>query len=248
MTSPPTPPPDTPPDPLDERLSAALDGEAEFPEPLDEATARRRRELEAARDLLAVPPPRLDDVTRRRLLRTAIDAAPASTLSTRGRTARRWRSVVVAAAVIAVIALAGLGIASLDNRSNDASSKANSAASGTTSTPGGTLDLHEISDPSVLRRRVQAALNGSSTATTNAPQVGTTTAAPSGGTTETTGVSARCVSTLKVPGGDTAHLLATATFHGTPALVVVARDPARVLVFVLARADCRLLSSQFLKQ
>jgi hypothetical protein len=275
MTPPPTTP-NTPPNPpddprdgaserdpdavavdaLDERLSAALDGDATFPEPLDAAGARRRDALEQARDLLAVPPPGLDDLTRRRLLRTAVAAAPTSTSTststvlTRGRAARRWRAVVVAAAVIAVVALAGVGIASLDTGSNDTSSKnASRADSETTARTSGTLDLHEISDPSVLRRRVEAALNLSPTATTTPPRVGSTTGAPSGSATQTTGTApTRCVSTLEVPKGDTAQFLAIATFHGTPALVVIARDPSRVLVFVVATADCRLLSSQFLKQ
>jgi hypothetical protein len=235
-------------DPLDERLSAALDGPASgsgsaptAETPADDArTARRRRDLGAARDLLAVPPPRLDDMTRRRMLRTAVAASTTPSRSSNERARRRLRVATVAAVVLAVVGLAGWKLASLNLSSSKEDSNAKTA-SAATSAPGTPVDLHEVSDPSVLRRRVEAALGAPHS--TAAPQPGNTTTSPRVAASPT-----RCVSTVRVPAGDTPELLATATFRGAPALVVVARDPSRTLVFVLATTDCRLLSSQFLKR
>ena len=235
-------------DPLDERLSAALDGLEPAPaSELDAAARERARDLAAARDRLAVPPPRLDDVTRRRLLRTAIDASPTS--STPPAERAFWvRGGAVAAVVLAVLGLAGWGLSSLNLGSSNtkASSK---AASAEPSEPRGPVDLHDVSNPAVLKRRVEAALR-----TSNAPSAGgtaTTTAAPN--LNQTTAVprppsAADCVASAPVPAGDTSQLLGTATFHGAPAFVVVAREPTRTLVFVLAQADCEVFTSQFLKQ
>jgi hypothetical protein len=256
--SPPNEPPNEPPperepdpvaavDPLDERLSAALDGhEGTAPEP-DARAAERGRDLAAARDLLALPPPPLDDITRRRLLRTALDASPTSSRPTSERMMRRMRGGAVAAAVIAVIALAGWGLASLNQNSSQKASSGKSGASATTGAPG-PVDLHDVSNPSVLKRRVQAALGSS--APERAP---TPTALSQPDLAETTVPRAntgapQCLSSVKVPAGDTPEFLGTATFHDAPALVFVAREPSRTLIFVLESSDCRLLSFQFLKR
>jgi hypothetical protein len=241
--------PVAPVDPLDERLSAALDGhDADgTPEPADARAVERGRDLAAARDLLAVPPAPLDDVTRRRLLRTALDAAPTPSRSSGGRTQRWVRGGSVAAVVLAVVAAAAWGLASL-NRSPSTKESGSQAASATTA-PAGPVDLHEVSNPDVLKRRVEASLNRTPAAPTGPTS---TTAAPGPGLTTASGNGAkrlpRCVSTVRVPAGDTPELLGTATFHGTPALVIVAREQSRTLIFVVATTDCRLLSFQFLKR
>jgi hypothetical protein len=237
-----------PVDPLDERLSAALDGEPTGPgsTPLDASAAERERDLAAARDLLAVPPAPLDDLTRRRLVRAALDASPTSSRSSSERALRWVRVGGVAAAVLAVIALSGWGLASL-NQSSSKKGSETEAASGTTA-PAGPVDLNEVSNPDVLKRRVEAALGVSIAPTGPTP----TTALPNPQPTTESGRGTksvpRCVATVRVPAGDTPELLGTATFHGTPALVVVAREKSRTLIFVVATAGCRLLSFQFLKR
>jgi hypothetical protein len=242
-------------DPLDERLSASLDGHEPASE-LDTPALARARDLASARDLLAVPPPPLDDISRRRLLRTALDAAPTSSRRTSSRrtssrsgagdTARAIRIGAVAAAVLAVIALSGWGLTSLNHGS---SNKAESSRAAAIPAPGsaGPVDLHEVSNPDVLRRRVEAALRSAaapgaagSAATSAPPNLSETSRA------QRSPSAAQCVAAAPAPAGDTPQLLGTATFHGAPALVVIVREPTRTLAFVLAEADCAVLTSQFL--
>jgi hypothetical protein len=182
------------------------------------------------------------------LLRTALDA---STTSSRPPGERGWRWVrggAVAAVVLAVLGLAGWGLASLNPTSNN-SQAGSKAASAETTGPRGPVNLHDVSNPDVLKRRVEAALG-----TISAPSASgnaTTTAAPD--LNQTTSAArplsaAACVARAPVPAGDTPQLLGTATFHDVPAFVVVARESTRTLVFVLAQADCAVLTSQFLKR
>jgi hypothetical protein len=248
-------------DPLDERLSAALDGES-VPEPLDddertddEHTGDRRRALAEARDLLAIPPPALDDITRRRLLRAAVAEAPPG----KARDARRLNQLGAVAAVLAVVVAGGLAINALGS-SSESGSKASSKAAGdraataTTAAPGAgsraaPLDLHDVSDPAVLKRRVTAALS-------TAAQFGATgdNKSPSS-TTQTSKRSpdsdsvARCLPKITVAKGATpARALADATYNGTPAVVATASSTSGTAVYVVSRSDCRLLTYQFLKR
>jgi hypothetical protein len=264
-----------PVDPLDERLSAALDGsDGSEPEaPIDPRGAERARELTAARDLLAVPPEPLDELARRKLVRAAMSATseeasgPASEFASRARDRRRLRSAGIAAAVIAVVGLGSWAAASLNHNSNSSATRAAAGARA-----GGTLgsplvlhevDLHEVSNPLVLKRRVEAALHAASAGT--APQVpeagpaaggvtSTTVPAAGVGTTATTGASdiagqeSRCLATVQTPAGATPQILGPATFHGAPAFVIVARNGSGTTVIVLDESDCRLLTSQFLKE
>jgi hypothetical protein len=242
-------------DPLDERLSAALDGAADPESPPvehsdDTRVAERLRALEASRDLLAIPPPPLDDLTRRRMLRAAIAATGSRTSKRRDL---RWLNRTgIAAALLALVVLAGWGIKSLDVNSNDgrASSKAASSATtrATATAPSVLPDLHEVSDPAVLERRVEAALNTQERTGATA-QTDTRAPAPSPPSTTFDRIAPEqdvCVSKVPVPAGVTPGLLGTATFHDEPALVIVARDQSRTLIFVVARSDCRRLSSQLI--
>ncbi len=238
-------------DPLDERLSAALDGvDLEPTSELDTAARERGRDLAAARDQLAVPAPPLDDVTRRRLLRAALDASTPSSRPAGERAWRRVRGGVVAAAVLAIIGFAGWGLSSLNlGSSNSKESGAKAGSAETSAAPSGPVNLHDVSNPVVLKRRAEAALRAASApsasgtaTTTTALNLNQTTAVPRAPT------AAHCVASVPVPAGDTPLLLGTAAFHDTPAFVVVAREPTRTLVFVVARADCKLLTSQFLKR
>jgi hypothetical protein len=259
-----------PVDPLDERISAALDG-APAPEApsapgrADDANAAdRARAIEAARDLLSIPPPPLDDVTRRRMVRTALDTATASTsraTTPSSRDRRHWLRVAgVAAALIAVVGAGGWALTTLNHNASRSAPDAK-AASGTTGVPSlqsAPVDLHEVSNPLVLKQRVLAALGsvngGSASSGSAAPpeaRAPSTTAVPGPGPASTTAGAAaspaRCVSTVRVASGVTPELLGTATYRGAPAIVVIARDRSRTLIFVLASTDCRLLSSQFVR-
>jgi hypothetical protein len=241
-------------DPLDERLSAALDGAADpAPPPVDHSddarVAARLRALEAGRDLLAIPPPPLDDLTRRRMLRAAI----AATGSRSKRRDLRWiNRTGIAAALLALVVLAGWGLKRLDVNSSGSRSSTKAASSATTrataAAPSVLPDLHEVSDPTVLERRVEAALAQERSGA--AAQLDNRVPAPDTLSSTTLGGNANeqevCVSKVPVPKGVTPGLLGTATFHDEPALVIVARDQSRTLVFVVARSDCRRLSSQLI--
>jgi hypothetical protein len=243
------PPAPTAVDPVDERLSAALDGPAD-PEaapgaPAEAGGGERAAALAAARDLLAIPPPPLDDLTRRRLVRVALDELPAGR-----RRERRWATMVaVAAAVLGFIVVSGALIAALNHQSRSNSKAAQSgglASRGATGTTNGgapkpAADLREVSDPAVLRRKVEAALRSKTPpfATENGPTSRAAADSVAG---------AHCLSTVRLPAGATSGLLGNATFHGAPAVIVVGRDGPRVLIYVLANNDCRLLTSQFLRE
>ena len=248
-----------PVDPLDERLSAALDGElAPGEEPVRSSAGGRASAIESARDLLAIAPPTLDDVTRRRMLRTAVAALPAAN----GRESRRLRLLGVAAAAIAIVGGAMWALTSLDHSSSNRAGLAK-AASATTVAP---VDLHEVSNPLVLKQRVLAALGlaGNATAESGAPA---STAVPKPDFASSTAGTApaispsrspatpeplsrppgQCLASVHAGAGVTPQILGTATYHGAPSLVVVARAGSRTLVYVLASSDCRLLDYQFLQ-
>jgi hypothetical protein len=243
------------PDPLDERLSAELDGAADpetGPSDPSPAAVARARDLAAARDLLAIAPPPVDELTRRRLLTTAIDDWQRSTRS-RPRDRRRLQRVGAAAAVLALIAVGGAVLANHGNHSGPsryAGAAGTTVASPTTHGSGAApiRSLREVSNPDVLRRRVEALLHAHALALPNTAGATTT-----GSFTASTGADAvasgaRCVSTVRVPAGATPELLGTATFHGAAAVIVIAHDGPRILVFVLAKADCRPLTSQFISK
>jgi hypothetical protein len=232
-------------DPFDERLSAALDGAADpgfAAESVPDADPEARGPtIAAARDLLAVAPPPLDDLTRRRLLKNAVDAWEAPRRRRRDWVARAGAPAAAAACVALVVlgvwALIHTGVSS---KSGSGSKFASSATSGPSATAAGKLDLREVSDPAVLRQKVEAALRGA--APTNAPEAGPVP------TAATHGPVSACLPAVRVPAGVHADVLGPATFHGAPAVVIVARDGPRTLIYVLATADCGLLSSQFLRQ
>ena len=123
----------------DEALNALLDGElAAFAEErgLTEEAARAQLEawpdyaarlsgLEQIRGAVQAPIPPLDDVTRRRLVRGAVDAGPE-----RAATPRRSRSwaAITAVAAAGLLVVAGIGVAISSTGGNDDSRSAKSAA------------------------------------------------------------------------------------------------------------------------
>jgi hypothetical protein len=243
--------PDPAVDPLDERLSAELDGAAapettatEAPGTDDAYADIRRRELASARDLLAIPPPPLDDVTRRRLLRAALnEGSPA-----KRRDLHVLNRVGVAAAVLAVVVAGALTLKAMgrsDNGSKAASKSAdNKNASATTTAPTRyATDFGVLSDPQVLKSRVRKALRDAPGPTSAAPQ--RTEASPDQADAAAKLPLGNCDATVRVPAGARPTVLGNGTFNGAPAVVLVAHDGARTLIFVVATSDCRLLTSQF---
>jgi hypothetical protein len=259
-----------PVDALDERISAALDGAAvgeARPADRDDLGRARARAIEAARDILAVPPPPLDDLTRRRMVRTAVAAAGPAPSSAAARSSgtgdrrRGLRVAVAAAAIVAVVGAGGWALTTLNHSSSKSSTAAK--ASGTTSAPetarlpAAPVDLHEVSNPVVLRQRVEVALGITNRGSASSPQANlpttgsvagsdaaSTTAAP---TAARVNGQASCVSTVHAGNGTTPKLLGTATYRAAPAFVVVVLDRSQTLIYVLASSDCRLLSYQLLQ-
>jgi hypothetical protein len=248
-------------DPLDARLSAALDGES-VPESIDadnddtsnEGTAHRRRALAQARDLLAVPPPPLDDITRRRLLRAAVVEAPRG----KARDVRRLNRLGAAAAVLAVVVAGGLAIKALGSNSENGSKASGKGAGGNatalTTAPGAgprarPLDLHDVSDPAVLKQRVTAALGGAAQFGATGDSTSPSSTAQKSPRAPDSDSVARCLPTITVAKGATpARALADATYNGTPAVVATASSTSGTAVYVVARSDCRLLTYQFLRR
>jgi len=172
--------------------------------------------------------------------------------------------MMAAAAVLAVVVIGGATLKALDNGSDNhskSSSASKSAASATTAVPpSSSRDLHEISDPEVLRSRVESLLRAAPAPTAAHRSTQSTSVAADGSTGASTErskdnaessagvVGTNCLSSVRVPAGATPSVLADATFDGAPAVVVVAHDGPRILIYVLAKNDCRLLTSQFLKE
>ena len=156
-----------PPEPLDadtdEAVSALLDGEldafaADHGTTEAEVRARleawagfdtRRVELAQARATVATPTAALDDLTRRRLVRTASNARPAAVEP--ARRARLWSAIGVAAA--AIVLVVGIGLA-IDAAGNDGSRSSDSASSAGSVAPGLHGDIGNVGD---LERAERAA-------------------------------------------------------------------------------------------
>jgi len=244
------------PDPTDERLSAELDGAADRDAgPSDRSPEReaRARALAAARDLLAVGPSPLDELTRRRLLDAAVDDWQRSTRA-QPRDRRRLQRAGAAAAVLALIAVGAAVLANAGGHSGSSRAATNGAAGTTTPAPPSNhsaakpaRSLREVSNPDVLRRRVETLLRSVAKAPATTAGRSSDSFSTSGGA-DLVVPGARCASTVRVPAGATPELLGTATFHGAPAVIVIAHDGQRILVFVLAQSDCRPLASQFINR
>ncbi len=179
---------------------------------------------------LKVPP--LDDVTRKRLVRRALDESGGESQ----RPGHRSRLLAVAAAVLAVLVIGG-GTAlvlrddgddsTVASRTEDARGAAE-ADSADAPAPTYVGDLGEISDPAVLRERLVTAPKST---------------LPGAGETESV-LSDRpvCDADLLPLNLDSPLEIGTGTFEGTPVIVVVgARDDQRLAV-VLAPPDCGLLA------
>lgn len=234
---------------VDEALTALIDGEldafardhgtseAAVREQLanDPRLEERRRALLAARAAIAEPAPPLDDLTRHRLVRDAVRAAPAPES---GAPRRRW-SPWIAAAAAALVVVIGVGLA-IAAFGNDSSTSSSSRGSSRVADPlrGNVGDLGDITSPAALR----ALLNGrAAAAKKRAPstvplQNGSASSgsepAPAAGATASPAACARELS------GRAPTFSGTATFRGVPALVLGVAKGGRTIVFVIGRSDC----------
>ena len=168
-----TPPNESERDPsaVDELISAALDGlldeaaaDLGFPHAEAHSLVERHPErssiLRAAGALIATPPPPLDEVTRRRLVAAALSASAPPDVST----SRRRRLLGAVAGIAAAVAMvAGIGAVLVggpgdEDGGGDDIAAEGAATSESTLALGPSVDLGEVSDPSVLRGRLEQEL------------------------------------------------------------------------------------------
>jgi len=148
----------------DEALSALLDGELDAfaaDHEIAEAEARERLEswsdfeprraaLERARGAVQAPTPPLDDLTRRRLVRTASSELPGSA-ATAPSDRRAWARIAAVAAA-GLVVFAGIGLAVSVMNDDDASmSSGDSAATSAAPLRGDVGDLGDVTSPEALR-------------------------------------------------------------------------------------------------
>lgn len=260
------PPPATPDAPFgaetDEALSALLDGELgafAADHGVTEQVARdrleswpgvaeRRAALEQARAVVGSSTPPLDDLTRRRLVRTASNELPGSAAAT-PRPTRSWARIVAVAAVgLVVVAGIGFAVSSIDG--DDASmTSGDSAATSAGPRRGDVGDLGDVTSPEALRGlldRREAAARGEGDAAeqsgggAEAPQSDTSDVSPStegGGFDSARGVSPKeCAK--QVAGRRKVAFTGTGTYQGTPVTVVGITERGRTIVLVVPSADC----------
>ncbi|MGH9030778.1 MAG: hypothetical protein ACRDY4_13510 [Acidimicrobiia bacterium] len=200
---------------------------------IDHDEAEDRDEQVAAQ--LEVPP--LDDLTRRRLVRRALaEAGPA--VPARG--ARLLRIAAVVAGVAVVGGAAALLLRDGNGTGRETAERSAAPTEETRDQVAGAAagDLGEVSDPGVLRERLDALAQPRA-----APDAGEE---PGGGDTESfddeaTGVvalPAACVDVLEQQNAGAPTLVATATYGGAPVFVVVAG--ADETAFVLDQSTCEL--------
>lgn len=190
--------------------------------------------------LLEVPP--LDDLTRRRLVRRALDEPGAVV----GDMAARRRQLVgalgvAAAAVVVVVAGAVVLRAGDDSgdttaaRSADEEPAENGGANEAAAAPGAFADLGEVSDPAVLREQLGAL---AAAPEPRGESEGDTQERAAGGAA----VPAGCLTVLEQAGAGSPTLVAGGTYQGAPALVLVAPKGGIDLAFVLDASTCELRS------
>jgi len=269
---------------IDELISASLDGV------LDEAALDlgfalaeahsivadhpdRAAALGASRDLTATPAP-LDEMTRRRLVSTALSAPPSLGNGGMSRRHRRRASIAGIAAALVLLAAVGALVAGLSGGGR-ADRSAGGAAQSDATVLGPTLDFGEVSDPAVLRtqlRDVGAPLPGAAAARAENGSPGggedlrTVESAPppdasSAATTPAGALDAGaspasppddaasdCVALLaaELEGVGTPSIVATATFQGEPAGVVVLSSSDSSTAVVYSAGDCAILATQSL--
>lgn len=243
----------------DEAVSALLDGELDAfardhgttgPDARGRLDAwagldARRRELEAARAAIAAPVPELDEVTRRRLVRTAVDAGPAAPASAPSRRTASWR--VIGAVAATVIILVGVGL-TMATTGGDGPSHQDASSSASDASPrrGDLGDVGDVTSPAALRALVEGrdVEGGESTAeggsADESPAPGAPPAADSSarsrfdaGLTRSPPECAR-----QVAGDRELAFVATGTFRDIPVTIVGVSEGGRTIALVVASDDC----------
>ncbi len=226
--------------------------------------AERKAALVRARDaLVASPAPELGRLDRRRLVARALAGTEAQPRRSRplGR-----RILAPAAAAVVLVALARAAVILASERTGDDSASDTAlteldSGSGAAEAEAALPALGEVSDPGVLRaalateidlpeeaetqaRSDAATLDGSAEGSAPAADEGNPSALQEPATREQ---ATACSDTL----GEDLHatgaplLVATATYDGAPAVVVVLDVADGTQVSVVSAADCSFLSSQF---
>jgi hypothetical protein len=263
MTTPPTASdrpfgPDT-----DEALSALLDGELgafASDHGISETEARdrleswpdlatRRAAFEAARGAVRAPTPALDDVTRRRLVRTASEALPGSSGTTAPRS-RSWaRTVVVAAAGLVVVAGIGFAVSTMggDDASMSSGDSAGSASTAGEALRGDVGDLGDVTSPEDLRalldrREAAARADDSSEQPEDAPAPQSATPSTSAGTEggafdRLSSVSPEACA-RQLAGRREVVFTGTGTYDTVPVTIIGITERGRSIVFVVPSTDC----------
>lgn len=223
----------------DERLSAILDGTEGPPDEHLAACARCRARLDALRRAaaaVAATPPSVPEAVRDRHIARALTALPTGPRAVQSHRRRRVVAVTVLAAAIAGLVLP----LSLRNGGGDEMATTRAAPEhGDAAIAGTLLDLGPVDE-----RSLAAALAPHLPAADRAPAVAApappaTPGPPAAGTP-----AQRCEAELRTsaPGLPPLLLAATATWKGSPAVVLAfGTGPRPVVVYVMRAAGCEIV-------
>jgi hypothetical protein len=243
-------------DDTDEAVSALVDGElAAFARDhdLDETEVRSRlerwpglgetrRALTALRDAApSVDEDRqLDDLTRRRLVRGALDAttpAPASAGARNRVLLWAGGAAAAAAAIAGLVAVVGQG-SSGNHAAETSSASQKDAAGGSASSARYAGDLGDVTDPARLRA---ALANAGAPA---APAAGDFASRSQEETANATPSPELTACATKTAAGRPVQFIATATYQERRVAVVATVDGGRTAAYVASLPDCTLLTFQ----
>ena len=244
----------------DEAVSALLDGELDAfarehgtteADALEQLTTwpafdARRHELEAARAAVTTPLPPLDDVTRKRLVRNAVEAGPSAPADAPARRAAPWR--VIGAVAASVIILVGIGLA-VATSGDDGTTSQDSASSGSASSAlrGEVGDLGDVTSPDALRALLDGGRDRAETSSgaggTPAPSVAES--APPAADSLAREFDASLAPAIEpracaeqLAGDRDVAFVGTGTFRGSPVTIVGLRERGRTIAFVVPSNDC----------
>lgn len=248
-------------DDTDEALSALVDGELDAfarERGLTEDAARARleawpeaearlAELDRARASMQVPVPELDDVTRRRLVRGASNAAPKPYAP--APRSRSWLAIAaVAAAGLLVVIGIGVAISSMGGGGESKSSQSAATGAAVRSPLRGDVgDLGDVTSVAALRAlldRREAAAGASKRSAGNASDAapepersvaGAAGTAPPGADTRTVDPR-RCA--FELAGSRDVTFSGTGTSRGAPVAILGVGEGGRTIVFVVSSTDC----------
>jgi RNA polymerase sigma-70 factor (ECF subfamily) len=176
-------------------------------------------EADEVRALVREPVPPLDDLTRRRLVRTAVRAGPREITSP---SRRRVKVLAIAAAVLLAVISVGAVLA-VAQHSDDGSS-GDRGDSRAAVLRGDVGDLGDVTSPAALRSLLDRRARHR-----GGPDAGSSSATTAPGVKD-------CIDELA--GQQPATFTGTATYRGRPAAVVGVAHGGRTIVFVVARASC----------